>query len=188
MSKTKTFLLQSTVVLLASLIPALIVWRAYPSPQRIRQVYAQTDPVSPPSQEEETVVAEEEPRTSPNFVSIPSIGLALPVAAGVISENQWTLYDDRVSWLSTSAVPGGGNVILYAHNRPHLFGGLHEVGVGDQIFLEREGWEYLYEVVEVRKVTPDDVGAILSEQDQLTLYTCDGTFDQRRLVVIAHPR
>ena len=39
-----------------------------------------------------------------------------------------------------------------------------------------------------RPSDPEDVEAILSEDNQLTLYTCEGSFDQKRLVVYADPK
>ncbi|MBI3485609.1 sortase [Candidatus Daviesbacteria bacterium] len=124
----------------------------------------------------------------PTQITIPSLDIKLPIAQAQISGNSWTLYNDKVSWLTTSKLPGFGNVILYAHNRRHLFGPLKNIEVGEQIIVEQEGKNYTYLVSEKRKVLPDNVEAILSSRDQLTLYTCDGSFDQRRLVVIALPQ
>lgn len=125
---------------------------------------------------------------SPTQITIPSLDIKLPIAKAEISGNNWTLYDDKVSWLTTSKTPGFGNVILYAHNRRHLFGPLKNIEVGEQIVIEQEGKNITYLVSEKRKVLPENVEAILSDRDQLTLYTCDGSFDQRRLVVIALPQ
>lgn len=124
----------------------------------------------------------------PTAIMIPSIDLHLPIAPGVISNNEWTLFDDKVSWLSSSKTAGLGNMILYAHNRVHLFAGLKNLKVGDEIVVEQDGKNYSYEVSETRKVLPNDLEAVLSPQDQLTLYTCDGSFDQKRLIVIALPK
>lgn len=124
----------------------------------------------------------------PTSISIPDVNLNLPVSAATIVNNQWTLYDDRVSWLTTSKMPGEGNVILFAHNKSNLFGNLKKVETGAEITVQSRDKKYSYLVTEKRKVTPNDVGAVLSNKDQLTLYTCDGSFDQKRLIVIAVPK
>lgn len=184
MSRTRALLLQTAIILLASLVPALLVWRAYPSRAETLAL-APSEPAASVSTKQS--LDSETPPIAPSSISIPSLDLVLPVDAGVVADNSWTLFDDRISWLSTSAEPGEGNVILYAHNRPQLFGGLHDVLLGDRIVVEHEGWEYAYAVIEVRRVSPQDTDVILASRDQLTLYTCDGSFDQKRLVVIARP-
>ena len=109
----------------------------------------------------------------------------MPITEGYISGNEWTLFEDKVSWLATSSTPGRGNTILYAHNKKNLFGPLKKIKIGDLIIIEGQGKIYEYSVSEIRKVLPNEVDAILSPQNQLTLYTCDGSFDQKRLIVIA---
>lgn len=121
----------------------------------------------------------------PTRITIPSLSLSLPVAPANIADNRWTLYEDKVSWLVTSKTPGGGNVILFAHNREELFGDLKNLRLGERITVESAGQKYSYLVKEKRKVTPSDVEAVLSEENRLTLYTCEGSFDQKRLIVIA---
>lgn len=132
--------------------------------------------------------ASAQPITPPQSISIPTIGLQLSIAPATIVDNQWTLYDNKVSWLATSKIPGSGNVILFAHNRPVLFGNLKKLQLGQEIIVTQEDKQIIYEVVEKRKVTPQDVDAVIGDRDQLTLYTCDGSFDQKRLIVVALPK
>lgn len=123
----------------------------------------------------------------PTKITIPAINLDLPVAPGVIVENKWTLFLDKISWLSTSSRIGEGNTILYGHNRVGLFEGLKKLNIGDEIMVTQDSKIYKFKVSQQRKVLPTDVEAILSSKNQLTLYTCDGSFDQRRLIVVAMP-
>ena len=123
----------------------------------------------------------------PTRILIPKLDKSLPVAAALIRDNEWDLFDDKVSWLSTSAVPGEGNVILYAHNTSSLFGDLYQLQEGDSVeVLQGNKWTQ-YTVTESRKVTPTEVEAVLSDENQLTLYTCEGSFFQKRRVVYASP-
>jgi LPXTG-site transpeptidase (sortase) family protein len=128
-----------------------------------------------------------EVKISPNRVRIPKLNLDLAVDQATIENNQWTLYDDKVSWLASSAEPKKGNVVLYAHNRKHLFGSLVNLVPGDLVDIEHQGKQYSYEIEARHRVSPTDVDAVIAERDQLTLYTCDGAFDQKRLIVTALP-
>lgn len=121
---------------------------------------------------------------APSDIKIPKLNLNLAVSPSVIKNGNWQIFDDRVAWLSTSSLPGHGNAILYAHDRIGLFGNLYQLQVGDEIEIYVDKW-ITYKVTEVRKVNPTDITAVLSNKNRLTLYTCSGTFDQKRLVVYA---
>lgn len=121
----------------------------------------------------------------PTNIKIPKLNLDLAVSPSVVKGNDWQLFDDRVAWLSTSSLPGEGNVILYAHDRIGLFGELYKLKKGDEISIfSKDTWK-TYKVTEVHEVTPTDINSILSDRIRLTLYTCSGAFDQKRLVVYA---
>ena len=124
----------------------------------------------------------------PTQIVVPTIGINLAVAPGIIKDNQWTLYDDKVAWLSTSQTLGDGNVIIYGHNRSAILGQLSKLNIGDEITVKSNSRDFTYQVAEKRAISPEDVQAIISDKQQLTLYTCDGTFDQKRLIVISYPK
>lgn len=134
-----------------------------------------------------SVVSEIVTKQPPTSIVIPKIDKDLPIQAAVVKNNEWQLFDTSVAWLSTSAIPGEGNVILYAHNWNTLWGDLDKLQQGDEILLNQNGKAIRYLVTESRTVLPTDIDAILSEHDQLTLYTCEGVFDQKRRVVYAKP-
>lgn len=123
----------------------------------------------------------------PTAVRIAKIKKELPVQAALVNGNEWDMFDKAVAWLSTSAVPGEGNVILYAHNRKSLWLDLYKLRPGDAVEVQQNGIWLAYEVTQSRAVTSKDVDAILSEENQLTMYTCEGSFDQKRRVVYAKP-
>lgn len=145
----------------------------------------QPSPTPPPAVLAQKVETEKE--NSPEHISIPSLNISLEVAPAIIADNKWTLYEDKVSWLITSKTPGDGNVILYAHNRENLFGGLKDLEPGEKIIVSVRDKNFNYKVVEKRKVLPSDVDAVISSENQLTLYTCDGSFDEKRLIIKAEP-
>lgn len=123
----------------------------------------------------------------PTRIRITTLKKDLPVQAALVRGNDWDMFDDAIAWLSTSAVPGEGNVILYGHNRTRLFGDLYKLKAGDVVEVEQNGAWRRYSVTESRAVKANDVDSILSDEDRLTLYTCEGSFDQKRRVVYANP-
>jgi LPXTG-site transpeptidase (sortase) family protein len=121
----------------------------------------------------------------PSAINIPSISKNLPIKPATVRGNDWDLFDDAVAWLSTSATPKNGNVILYAHDWKSLWADLYKLKKGDPILvLAGDEW-ILYSVVESRAVDLHDVQSILTDKDRLTLYTCEGNFDQKRRLVYA---
>ena len=183
MLKSELFL-QLFFVLLTSALIALVAIRVVPnrflSPHSV-EASTLIDPATPNLKVSINIVP-------PDQISIPTLNLSLKIAPGVIENNQWTLFTDKISWLSTSGRIGQGNTILYGHNRVGLFAGLKKLNVGDEILVKQDNKIYKYKVWQINKVLPTDVEAVLANQNQLTLYTCDGSFDQRRLVVLALPK
>ncbi len=140
--------------------------------------------VSPAEIVSTEVVKTKQPPTS---VFIPRINKRLPIQAAIVKDNNWQLFDKSVAWLSTSAVPGQGNVILYAHDWISLWGDLYKVQPGDRVEVDVNGKLFIYEVSESHAVAKNDVESVLSTENRLTMYTCEGSFDQKRRVVYATP-
>jgi sortase A len=93
--------------------------------------------------------------------------------------------------LEDSALPGSsGNSVIVAH-RDTFFRRLDELQRGDEIYLQRRGEVYRFEVTGRRIVEPTDLSSLRqSPSAQLTLITCYpmhylGPAPQR-LVVVAH--
>lgn len=123
----------------------------------------------------------------PIAVSIPKIHKSLPIKPAHVVGNNWDMFDDAVAWLATSATPGTGNVILYAHDRASLWQDLYLLKAGDSIEVQQGNAWRRYEVTASKTIDPHDIQAILSNNNQLTMYTCEGSFDQKRRVVYAKP-
>lgn len=123
----------------------------------------------------------------PTAINIPKINKNLPIKRATVHGNNWDMFGDAVAWLSTSALPGKGNVILYAHDWKTLWADLNQLKPGDTIEVMQNTIKTTYTVTESRAVEPTDVQSILSKSNRLTLYTCEGSFDQKRRVVYAEP-
>ncbi len=182
MLKSETFL-QIFIFGMTAGIITLAVLRFYPE----ELIHPKKVSAAPPA----VVIKQEEKGEKlfiPTQISAPSVNVNLNISPGIISGNDWTLYYDKASWLSTSSTLGKGNVIVYGHNLENLLGNLKNIKVGDEIKILSNEKVFIYEVTEKKAVSPDDTNAVLSSENQLTLYTCDGTFDQKRLIVIAKPK
>ncbi len=184
MSKKNDLLLQIIIFGLTSCMVALLVIKLYPEWYFVQQKVVASEKNKKVLEKIENNLKEIKNET-PLQIIIPSINVDLPVAPGVISDEIWTLYDDKAAWLSTSKSPGLGNVIIYAHNRDSLFGNLHTLSNGAAIAVSTNKNTYLYSVRSKSKVLPTNIEAILSDNNQLSLYTCEGFLDELRTLVTA---
>jgi len=124
----------------------------------------------------------------PVSISIPALGISLPVYPATIEKGKWQDTKNGVSYLTSSAVPGeAGNTILYGHNWPALLGNLRKIKPGDKILVTLfEKKMQVYTVKYITVVTPDQTHILDATLDKrLTLYTCTGFLDSKRFVVTA---
>jgi len=133
---------------------------------------------------------------SPKYTSRPKriviSGREVDVAVGEasITNGKWEVADSMANFLDKSSVPGaGGNVVVYAHNRPDLFGNIRNVDLGEVVEIMTEDGEiHRYAVSETKIVSPETVSDVLpTYHEQLTLYTCAGENDAHRFIVKALP-
>lgn len=125
---------------------------------------------------------------TPTRLTIPSLALELPIFPARISNQKWDITKDGVSYLVTSPLPGSvGNSVIYGHNWEGLLGPLHEIKSGDEIIVQNsDGAKHIYIVHFISVVTPDQSHIYSNTSDsRLTLYTCTGFLDSKRLVVTA---
>ncbi|KKQ96680.1 MAG: hypothetical protein A3C27_03015 [Candidatus Levybacteria bacterium RIFCSPHIGHO2_02_FULL_39_36] len=124
----------------------------------------------------------------PVSISIPSVKIKALVEQGGIVNREWILSDKKALYLPTSGRIGEGyNTIFYAHNRENLFGNLKKVKKDDLVLIKNQtGKDFTYKVYFVASIDPRDIKKLYSEEkDIITLFTCDGWFDQERLLVRA---
>ena len=127
-------------------------------------------------------------KSAPTILRVDSLGLELQVIPARIVDQNWQITKDGVSYLTTSPLPGEqGNSVMYGHNWPAILGGLKHIKVGDQIQVQMSSGQHLtYTVHFVSVVTSDQTHIYANTTDyRLTLYTCTGFLDTKRLVVTA---
>lgn len=124
----------------------------------------------------------------PYKITIKKIGLESKIIPGGLVNDKWILSDKYVLFLPSSGIPKEGfNTILYAHNKENLFSNLKNLQIGDEISLQdQKGKDYSYKVYLKEEVKAKEVFKLTSDvKNNLTLFTCDGIFDTKRLVVKA---
>jgi len=110
-----------------------------------------------------------DPGRTLGVLSIPSIGLTVPVFDGTDE----VVLNRGVGRIQGTARPGGhGNVGLAGH-RDGFFRGLKDVAVGDRIVLETPAGVETFVIDDLRVVSPKDVSVLAPlGSDAVTLVTC----------------
>ena len=129
-------------------------------------------------------------RSAPTFITIPGkISLAV-VEAGMVN-GVWIVAPRSANHVQQSASPGQpGNIIIYAHNLPDMFGPLQTVKVGEDITIRtKDNTVHRYVTLAVAEVTVQNTFFLQpTRSETLTLYTCSGFLDSKRFIVRAVPK
>ncbi len=110
------------------------------------------------------------------FLSIPKMEIELPILLGANSEN---MREGAVHLTETSYPIGGNNTncVLAAHrgySKAAMFRDIEVLELGDTIYIENPWETLIYQVVEIRIISPTDVQELLIQpgRDLVTLITC----------------
>lgn len=101
----------------------------------------------------------------------------------------WEVSETTASHGLGSAYPGQlGNTVIFAHAREGLFLPLRDIRAETVIYvLTNDRW-HRYKTTDVKTVASNQVEVIAPTNDEtLTLFTCSGFLDSKRLVVVAKP-
>ncbi len=125
----------------------------------------------------------------PNRIILPSLSIDIPVRISPIKQGYWVVYKDSAGFGEGSTAPGNkGNTVIFAHAREGLFLGLKTIRIGARIYVFTQDRYFTYIVTEIKEVLPNDIEVISPTIDEtLTLYTCSGFLDKKRLIVIGKP-
>ena len=141
---------------------------------------------APDSSSFETVV--QKVGAKPNHIKIPKFGVDMDVAEAQIVEGVWQVFPEKASHLGVSSgIDGGGNIVIYGHNKVNALGPIRWTSPGDIIELTGEdGVIYTYRIEKTIEVEPDNLEYVLPKSEEvLTVYTCSGFLDSKRFVVVA---
>lgn len=122
-------------------------------------------------------------------ILIPGKNIDLVVRHAKIIKGYWETSENTASHGQGSSNPGErGNVVVFAHARAGLFYNLKDVKRDDAIYIFTKNRWYRYKVNEIKTVYPNDIETVgPTDKEILTLFTCSGFFDEKRLIVKAIP-
>jgi len=105
------------------------------------------------------------------YLSIPSIGLALPVMS------EWSYAGLKVAPGRYSGSTYADNMVVCAHNYAKHFSPIKWLALGSEVyFTDMDGQRWSYEVTNVETIQPTDIDKMITASDEdawdLTLFTC----------------
>lgn len=120
-------------------------------------------------------------------VAFPTLNRTIPVFAASIENGKWQTTKQGISYLSSSPLPGTrGNSVMYGHNWPNILGNLEKLNPGDSVIIYRGTQTTRFTVYFKTVVEPTDSSVYAPTGDyRLTIYTCTGLLDTKRLVITA---
>lgn len=126
-------------------------------------------------------------KSPPEHIIIPAVGIDLVVKPARVLRGYWEVFPDSAGFGTGSSYPGeSGNQVIFAHARRGLFEPLPKLKIGDTIYIFAKASWFKYQVAAKKEVMPKDVEVIApTEEETLTLYTCSGFADSKRLIVTA---
>lgn len=147
-------------------------------PQVVDAIYERTERENQPEAEEQPVVAFKDPnRPMPvteidgygyiGFLSIPSLGLELPVMT------DWSYPQLKIAPCRYSGSMYTDDLVLMAHNFPKHFGKLKDLKTGEELFFtDIDGELVKYQVVAKDILDPAAIEEMTAGDFDLTLFTC----------------
>lgn len=126
---------------------------------------------------------------APYAITIPTVGITQSLEPTQILDDSWVISKQHASYLMSSARPGeNNNIVIYGHNTQKMFARLVDVKLGDIVRIESDESVATYRVTRKLNVSPGFVTAVQpTSVETLSIYTCTGLLDSRRLVLQAEP-
>ncbi len=125
----------------------------------------------------------------PVHISIENL-IDIPIESFLVEDGSQPVSDTKATFTLDSSRPGEvGNTIIYGHNSNQIFGKMRLLKGGERIVVTTEDdQKHEYYVADIQEYNLEEVGPLHPTNEEiLTLYTCAGFFDSKRLVVRAIP-
>lgn len=123
-------------------------------------------------------------------IRIENADIDIKVTDSKIVAGVWEISESFANHLIGSAYPNeNGNIVIYGHNTEDIFKNLEKVEIGDTVILkDATGIENSYRVNEIFEVNAHNIEVIKPTiGESLTIFTCSGILDSKRLIVKASP-
>ena len=145
------------------------------------------EPVSVDKKFLEPAPIQSAPKNPPVRIVISSLNIDIPVKEAKIINGYWEVFPDTAGFGLGSAYPEEvGNTVIFAHARQGLFAPLKDIKTGVNITVFSQNQWFSYTVTQIKEVLPSQTEVIAATSDStLTLYTCSGYADSKRLIITA---
>jgi LPXTG-site transpeptidase (sortase) family protein len=126
-------------------------------------------------------------KNPPVRIIIPDLNIDLPVKEAKVVKGYWEVFPDSAGFGIGSSYPDEvGNQVVFAHARKDLFLPLKSAKVSQLVYVMTKDKWYSYKIETIKEVLPTQTEVIAPTKEiTLTLYTCTGFSDNKRLIVIA---
>lgn len=124
----------------------------------------------------------------PKRMVVPSLSLGLPIVTVPMEKGTWKVEEGVANFAEESSPFNGdvGNSVLYGHNKSDAFKPLDQLKTGDRVYVQTSLYQFTYEVFDVSTTGPKNVEVMKpGDKRELTLITCNGYFDEKRLIIKA---
>lgn len=120
-----------------------------------------------PEREQEMTEAQIDGQWYIGYLSIPSVGLELPVLSG------WDYDRLKIAPCRFRGTAEGEDLMILAHNYRSHFGPLRRLAPGDRVtFTDMDGRAFEYQVAASAVVEPTALEKVTADRHELTLITC----------------
>lgn len=129
-------------------------------------------------------------QSNPIRILIPKLDIDLKVVDAKIVSGYWELSEDTASYgLGSGQLGTKSNTVIFAHARQGLFYNLKDAQVDDIVYVFTKDKWFRYRINKITSVYPSQTEVIgPTKGEVLTLYTCTGFYDEKRLIVTAIPQ
>lgn len=111
------------------------------------------------------------------ILSLPSINKEFPVLS------EWDYRGLKIAPCRYYGSPYSSGFVICAHNYYRHFGPIDNLSYGDRVyFTDISGNVFSYEVTEITNLLPTSIGEMISDEWDLTLFTC--TLDGRKRITV----
>lgn len=161
-------------------------------PVTSEESFAQTFSTEPVKIEESLLKSNDNAKSEskpPVRIVISDLSIDLPVKEAKVVKGYWEVFADVAGFGLGSAYPDDvGNQVIFAHAREGLFLPLKNAKIGQKVIVFTQDKWYSYAITDIKEVNPNQIEVIAPTADAtLTLYTCSGFADSKRLIVTAKP-
>lgn len=155
------------------------------------QIFLTFKPVSnSPIKINPSLLASKATQNDPVRILIPKVNIDLKVINARIINGYWEVSENTASYgLGSGQLGTKSNTVIFAHAREGLFYNLKNVKQDDIVYVFTKNNWYRYRVNKITSVYPSQTEVINPTRNEvLTLYTCTGFYDEKRLIITAIPQ